>query len=103
MKPITFLVSKTYAEITPESAEHGDWYDTGFVWEGEEFTFRELVEELSVHNLWQLADGADWLTTGFYTACYREGREREECLHIKRPTARHERYYQLALELAGVK
>lgn len=103
MKPLTFLVSKCYAEITPESAEHGDYDDTGFEWENVEYTFRELVEELGGHDHWQLADGADWLTTGFYTVCYRELREREETLHIKRPTPRHERYYQLALELAGVK
>lgn len=102
MKPLTFKVSKTYAEVTPESAEHGDYDDTGFEWEDVEYTFRELVEELGGHDHWQLNEGADWLTTGFYTVCYRELREREECLHIERPTVRHERYYQLALKLAGV-
>ena len=103
LKPLVFKVSKTYADVTPESAEHGDFDATGFVWEGEELTFRELVEEFSGHNCWQLAEGADWLSTGFYTVCYMEGREREENLHIERPTARHERYYRLALKLAGVK
>ena len=102
MKPLTFKVSKTYAEMTPESAEYGDYDDTGFVWEDVEYTFRELVEELGGHDHWQLADGAGWFTSGFYTVCYRELREREECLHIDRPTPRHERYYQLALKLAGV-
>ena len=103
MKPLVFKVNKTYTEVTPESAEHGDYDETGLVWEGEEFTFRELVEELGGPNHWQLSEGADWLTTGIYTVCYRNLREREESLHVARPTARHERYYQLALELAGVK
>lgn len=103
MKPLTFLVSKTYADVTPESAEHGDFEDTGFMWEDVEYTFRELVEEFSGHNCWQLAEGADWLTSGIFTVCYRTCRDREENLHIERPTPRHERYYQLALKLAGVK
>ena len=102
MKPLVFKVNKTYAEITPESVDHGDFDDTGFVWEDEEYTFRELVEELGGHAHWQLEEGADWLTTGFYTIDYGTGRDREESLHVRRPSPRHERYYQVALKLAGL-
>ena len=102
MKPLVFKVDKTYAEMTPESAEHGDYDDTGFVWEDVEYTFRELVDELSSRE-WSPAEGADWFSNGWSVIDYSELREREECLHVQRPTARHERYYQLALRLAKLK
>lgn len=85
----------------PESSKHGDFEETGILSEWD-LTFRELVVELSGHRQWQRAEGADWLTTGFYTICYRTCRDREETLHVRRPTARHEQYYQLALKPAGV-
>ena len=101
-KPLTFQVSKTYSEITPESVDHGDFDDTGFVWADVEYTFRELVEELSSGEWCEDLGSTDWFSNGWDIIDYRELREREECLHIKRPTSRHERYYQLALRLAGV-
>lgn len=102
MKPLTFNTLRCFADTTPESAEHGDYEQTGILSEWD-LTFRELVEELSSHRQWQLAEGADWLTTGVYTINYETCRDREETLHVRRPTVRHERYYQLALRLAGVK
>ena len=101
MKPLTFKTLHCFADATPESAEHGDYEETGILSEWD-LTFRELVEELGGYNCWQRAEGADWLTTGSYTIYYRTCRDREETLHVRRPTARHERYYQLALKLAGV-
>lgn len=101
MKPLTFNTLRCFADMTPESAEHGDYEETGILSEWD-LTFRELVEELSSHRHWQLAEGADWFTSGIFTVCYRTGRDREETLHVRRPSPRHERYYQLALRLAGV-
>ena len=102
MKPLVFNTLRCFSDMTPESAEHGDWEETGILSEWD-LTFRELVEELAGHRQWQCVEGSDCLSTGFHTIDYGTGREREECLHVQRPTARHERYYQLALELAGVK
>ena len=102
MKPLTFNTLRCFADTTPESAEHGDFEETGILDEWE-LSFRDLVEELTSHQQWQLTEGADWLTTGIYTLCYRTCRDREETLHVRRPSPRHERYYQLALRLAGVK
>ena len=101
MKPLTLNTLRCFADMTPESAEHGDYEETGILSEWD-LTFRELVEELSSHRHWQLAEGADWFTSGIFTVCYRTGRDREETLHVRRPSPRHERYYQLALRLAGV-
>ena len=101
MKPLTFNTLRCFADMTPESAEYGDYEETGILSEWD-LTFRELVEELSSHRHWQLAEGADWFTSGIFTVCYRTGRDREETLHVRRPSPRHERYYQLALRLAGV-
>ena len=100
MKPLTFNTLRCFADATPESAEHGDFEETGILSEWD-LTFRELVEELTSHRHWQPAEGGDWFTTGFYTIDYRTGRDREETLHVRRPSPRHERYYQMALKLAG--
>ena len=51
-KPLIFNTLRCFADVTPESAEHGDWF-----------------------------------TTGIYTLCYRTCRDREETLHVRRPTA----------------
>ena len=77
-----FLVSQTYSEITPESAEHGDFSDNGYEFEDEIYTLRELIDHIKregFHREW----GCNWFTTGFYTICYREGIEKEQNLHIK--------------------
>lgn len=101
MEKVYFIVSKTYAEITPESVEYGEFDDIGFVWQDVKYDFRELVDELSSGGWYRddftLGSGKDW-----YVIDYREGREREENLHIKCPNARSERYYKLACEIAGV-
>lgn len=101
MKPLIFNTLRCFADVTPESAGHGDYEETGILDEWD-LTFRELVDELSSHRQWQCAEGADWFTSGIFTVCYRTCRDREETLHVRRPTARHERYYQLAMRLAGV-
>lgn len=43
----TFKISKTYQTVTPESAEHGDYHETGFVFEDKELTIDELEHELN--------------------------------------------------------
>ena len=102
MKPLLFNTLRCFADVTPESAEYGDYEETGILSEWD-LTFRELVEELTSHRQWQCVEGSDWLSTGFHTIDYGTCRDREETLHVRRHTARHERYYQLALKLAGLK
>ena len=76
MKHLTYPTMRCFADTTPESAEHGDFEETGILDEWD-LTFRELVEELSGYNCWEKAEGSDWFTSGIYTVCYRTCRERE--------------------------
>lgn len=93
-----FLVSKTYSQVTPESAEDGDFSDCGFVWEDVPYTFRELVELLDSRE-WSF-DGSS-ISNGWNIIDYATMSEEEEQLHVKCPTARHARYFEKALKLAG--
>ena len=93
-----FLVSKTYSQVTPESAEDGDFSDCGFVWEDVPYTFRELVELLDSRE-WSFEDGI--ITNYWHIIDYSTLTSEEEQLHVKCPTARHVRYFDKALQLAG--
>jgi len=44
------LISKTYEEITPESAEIREFSDSGFEWEDVPYTFKELIKELQNYD-----------------------------------------------------
>lgn len=93
-----FLVSKTYSQTTPESIEFGDFSDSGLVWEDVPYTFRELVELLDSRE-WYFDEGV--ISNGWNTIDYATLTEEEERLHVKCPTARHMRYFDKALKLAG--
>lgn len=94
-----FLVSKTYSQIAPESAEDGDFSDYGFVWEDVPYTFRELVELLDSRE-WHFDEGGI-ITNGWNIIDYYTMTSEEEQLHVQCPTARHIRYFDKALKLAG--
>ena len=96
---LVFNVSETYQHTTPESAEHGDFHETGFNWQDVEYTLRELVEYIK-YSGYKSFD-SDWLQTYSEIVCYRTGLEETLCLHVELPTMRHKRYYLKALELAG--
>lgn len=79
----TILISRCYSEVTPESAERGDFSDRGFVYQCEPFTFSELVREMRDGGFCR-EGGTEWLCTGYHTEDYRTGTEREETLHFCR-------------------
>jgi hypothetical protein len=97
----TILVSRCYSEITPESAEQGDFSDCGFVHEAEPFTFSELVWVIRRGGFSQ--DGCtDWLSTGYHVEDYRTCTEREETLHFDRANPeRLRRWFWLAAKVAN--
>jgi len=101
------LISKTYSEVTPESAENGEHSDSGFVFQDEPFTFRELVEELRNFSCMSScpSDGSthDWASTYMETVDYATGTDREESLHFSRKNpARAGKYWAKALRAAGL-
>ena len=79
----TILVSRCYSEATPESAEDGDFSDSGFVYEAEEMTVQDLARE--IRNSGFRREGCtDWLQTSWEVTDYSTGTEREESLHFHR-------------------
>lgn len=103
----TLLISRTYSEVTPESAEDGDFSDTGLVYENTEFTFRELVRELRDCSQLSASHPGDcwhvWASTGFFTSDYSTGTEREESVHFSRDNDhRLVKYWRKALKAAGL-
>lgn len=50
MKPL-FFVSKTYDETTPESAESGDFSDSGYVFKDDAQTLEDVLAEIQRHGI----------------------------------------------------
>lgn len=101
MSAPTILISRTYSETTPESAEDGDFSDTGFVYQDQEFTFRELVDEL--RECCHSSSGGAWFSTQFEVTDYSDGTEREESVHFSRNNPdRLAKYWQKAARAAGL-
>lgn len=100
------LISRCYSETTPESAEEGDFSDTGFVYDSCEFTFRELVRELREFtslSCSHYSGVSTWACSGFEATDYSTGTEREETLHFSRENApRLGKYWPMALRAAGL-
>jgi hypothetical protein len=103
------IISRTYQECTPESAEDGDFSDSGFVYENTEITFRELVTELRRGGFSRMSswpshgDPRDWATQEHETTCYQTGTTRAESLHFSRANpAQKGKYWAKALRAAGL-
>jgi hypothetical protein len=71
----------TYSETTPESAEEGDYSDTGFI--DESCTLREAYNYLRFEG-WPVEASPSCLSFGYCMTDYATGTERELCLHFPR-------------------
>lgn len=96
------LISKTYTEVTPESAEHGDHSDHGFVFEDVPYTFKELVRLLRDYpeSSCYPARGSthEWVSTDYYVDDYGTYTERQESIHYSRNNpARCAKYWRWAM------
>ena len=101
------LISKTYTQITPESAECGDTADRGFLFQDEPHTFRELVRLMRMHTQCSdypaRADGMAWFSSGYSVQDYRTGTEQETSIHYSRPNEdRSLKYWEKAARAAGI-
>jgi hypothetical protein len=99
------LISKTFTEVTPESAENGDFSKTGFIEKRVKVTFRELVELMKDHPHGSQSpnDGNKhvWYTCSSFTSDYKKGVERDESIHFHRQnTPNAEKYWRLARKFA---
>jgi len=84
-----FNVSLTYQQITPESAEHGDFSDQGFIYEDKKMSLKDVLSELE-------HEGAvfteEWSYQGDTVDCYHPdfvdidlstGTKEQRCLHVE--------------------
>lgn len=83
-----FVVSKTYDVTTPESAEVGDYEDSGFDFEPEPMTLREVVYEVKKLGAIDSAEaygGNMSLYESDGDVNYRTGAETRHALHVRAP------------------
>lgn len=100
------LISKTFTECTPESAENGEALDAGYAWVNQPCTFRELVDLLKEHSYASSTGDRSvwtWFSTDSYMEDYSTGTERVESIHFSRdnkPSAA--RYWLKAIKAANL-
>ena len=79
------LIHKTFCEITPESAENGDFSDSGYHWENEPVTFKELIEIIECHknsSCYPVEPSVyTWFSNDFEIECYETMTERQDSIH----------------------
>ncbi len=100
------LISRTYTEITPESAENGDFSDNGFISENEAVTFSELIQLMKRHphasEYPNYGSTHVWYSTGYEVEDYGTGTERQESIHYHpHNTPNVAKYWKCAAKMAG--
>lgn len=100
------IISRTYSEITPESAEHGEFSDHGFVSEKEEVSFTELIYLMRIHNQASQSPNDGNInvsySTGYSIDDYRTGTQREETIHYHKDNAQNvAKYWKYAAKMLG--
>lgn len=103
-KPPQFIISRTYSEITPESAENCNLSDSGFIDERARYDFQELIDLMRRHPEASASHDTGprvWYSTGYQIDDYKTGTEREECIHWHRENLpRHAKYWTKARRFA---
>ena len=97
-----FKVGKTYEVVTPESAEHGDAEERGWVFDTEPMTLRELIREIEKLGAFE-PDSLPVPRKGTRLSLYgldpdvdyQTGAETTEQLHIRAPENAMRRLKQL--------
>lgn len=79
-----FEVNKTYAQVTPESCENGDYHEIGFIYEGESFSLQELIREIRDTGIENYNLHDDTLTIYGFDRCidYKRAIDQQDCLMI---------------------
>lgn len=94
------LITKTFDVVTPESAEDGETAESGFVYENQPFTFRQLVREIESGGFYR-EGGTRWLTS-HAEEDYRTGEVQTEALHFSHANPpRAEKWFWLAVKWAA--
>jgi hypothetical protein len=102
------LIHRTFEIVTPESAEHGDAAERGFIVESVPYGFRELVQALKggEPSAWPArGDVSEWVTfdQGETREWFEHGEREFQSIHYARENApRAARYWRLAFKAAGL-
>ena len=88
MKNTTYLASITFNEVTPESASEGDFSDTGFASEDQDYSLEELVHEINFNRgglrVQRTSDTkASFIEQEYHVTDYSTGTERSEDIHVE--------------------
>jgi hypothetical protein len=102
------LLSKTFETYTPESIENGEAEETGFVFQDEPYTFKELVRLIRMEGFTAAscspASGSpnEWLS-GESEPDYQTGEETIYSLHYSHRNApRAAKYWTAAFKAANI-
>jgi hypothetical protein len=101
------IISRTFVEVTPDSAEDGEFSDHGFIDERVEVTFPELVDLMTEHHHPSCSpnDGGTDVSysTEMYTSDFGDGTNRQESIHYhKDNTPNIAKYWKMAARAAGL-
>ena len=96
------LISRTYQVVTPESAEDGDFAETGFDYEDAPHNFRELIDMLEEHRNCSCYPVTDtpytWFSSSGDIDMY-DGSETTYSIHYSRNNLpRSEKYWRKAID-----
>ncbi len=98
------LITKTFSEITPESAEYADFSNSGIVYEKESVSFRELVCLMVEHFLPSNSGDISkytYFSSGYFISDYFTATEREYTIHFHNDNLpQFEKYWELAAKVA---
>ncbi len=95
------LLSKTYQTTTPESVENGDFAETGFIFENEEYSFTDLINLINndgyCHTSDYPANSHSWISTEDEVENYATGENIQYSLHFNGPE-KQRKYWEKALK-----
>lgn len=87
-----FTLSQTYSDITPESAEIGDFDDSDFeIEKNNDYSLSEafkLIQNQGAEYI-ELQNNRFFVTSGYFTICYLEGRERQLTIFLEFKNKKH--------------
>jgi hypothetical protein len=95
------LISETYETWDEDAIEAGETDDSGFNFQAEEYSFRDLVQYIRREGFSRQGE-TRWLETEDSTN-YRTGEATRKALHFDRENSPHKwRYWLLAIKAAQV-
>jgi hypothetical protein len=94
-------ITRTYEIITPESAEHGEAAESGFCYEDDKVSFRDLVRLLGDHPVPSCSHGIPNWASSYPDVDYCTGEETINSIHPGQDRI-SQKYWAKAVKAAGI-